>query len=115
LRSKEIVISCAAAYCKAVANTFRFDYGKGIRYYTTLFAEQELYVSTEYVSAEILDKVGSGDCYMAGLIYGLFNQKSYQETVEFATAAAYDKLYIPSDATTSSVADIEKRMTKDGK
>ena len=32
-----------------------------------------LTVSEEYVSDEILDKVGSGDCFMAGLIYGFYN------------------------------------------
>ncbi|PWS32367.1 sugar kinase [Pedobacter paludis] len=108
--SKEILSLFSA--CKAVANTFRFDNGKGIKYYTTLFANNELTVSEEYVSEEILDKVGSGDCFMAGLIYGFYNQLSVKETLNFATAAAYDKLYIPSDATTSTVADIEKRILR---
>jgi len=96
--------------CKAVANTFRFDHGKGIRYYTAIYNENQLTVSEEYISDEILDKVGSGDCFMAGLIYGFYNHLPVKQTLNFATAAAYDKLYIPSDATTSSVADIEKRI-----
>lgn len=96
--------------CKAVANTFRFDHGKGIRYYTAIYNENQLTVSEEYVSDEILDKVGSGDCFMAGLIYGFYNHLPVKQTLNFATAAAYDKLYIPSDATISSVADIEKRI-----
>ncbi|KQR69576.1 sugar kinase [Pedobacter sp. Leaf176] len=98
--------------CKAVANTFRFDNGKGIKYYTALYTNNELTVSPEYVSDEILDKVGSGDCFMAGLIYGFYNGLNEVETLSFATAAAYDKLYIPSDATTSTVADIEKRIIR---
>ncbi|RDC56736.1 sugar kinase [Pedobacter chinensis] len=106
--SKEILSLFPA--CKAVANTFRFDYGKGIRYYTTIYTENKLTVSEEYVSEEILDKVGSGDCFMAGLIYGFYNHLPVDETLNFATAAAYDKLYIPSDATTSTVKDIEKRI-----
>ncbi|MGJ1391348.1 PfkB family carbohydrate kinase [Sphingobacterium spiritivorum] len=108
--SKEII----AAYpnCKAVANTFRFDYGQGIRYYTTLFTQGELTVSREYISTQILDKVGSGDCFMAGLIYGFYHQLPAKETLAFATAAAYDKLFIPSDATTSSVADVLKMKTQ---
>ncbi|TDG37634.1 sugar kinase [Pedobacter changchengzhani] len=96
--------------CTRVANTFRFDHGRGIKYYTTLYANDELFVSPEYVSEEILDKVGSGDCFMAGLIYGFYNDKPMQEILDFATAAAYDKLYIASDATTSTVTEIEKRM-----
>ncbi|UKT63700.1 sugar kinase [Pedobacter mucosus] len=108
--SKEILSLFPA--CKAVANTFRFDYGKGIRYYTAIFTEDKLTVSNEYVSEEILDKVGSGDCFMAGLIYGFYNHLPVNETLNFATAAAYDKLYIPSDATTSTVSDIEKRIIR---
>ncbi|SER94082.1 sugar kinase [Pedobacter rhizosphaerae] len=106
--SKEILSLFPA--CKAVANTFRFDHGKGIRYYTAIYTEDQLTVSEEYVSEEILDKVGSGDCFMAGLIYGFYNHFPVKQTLNFATAAAYDKLYIASDATTSTVADIEKRI-----
>jgi 2-dehydro-3-deoxygluconokinase len=98
--------------CKAVANTFRFDNGKGIKYYTTLYTDNELSVSPEYVSEEILDKVGSGDCFMAGLIYGFYKELPVSEVLNFATAAAYDKLYIPSDATTSTVNQIEKRIIR---
>lgn len=94
--------------CKWVANTFRFDYEKGIRYYTTLYTDGNLFVSQEYISANILDKVGSGDCFMAGLIYGLFQGKKPEETLNFATAAAFNKLFIPSDCTTATVAEIEK-------
>jgi len=111
--SKEIINSFPS--CKAVANTFRFDNGKGIRYYTTIYTNNELTVSAEYVSDEILDKVGSGDCFMGGLIYGFYNNCSIQETLDFATAAAYDKLYIPSDATTSTVTDIEQRIIRNDK
>ncbi len=94
---------------KYVANTFRFDKGEGgIQYYTSFFGEGTLYNSREYVSEKILDKVGSGDCFMAGLIHGLYGGQPVQETLEFATAAAYQKLFIPSDATDQRVDDIKK-------
>jgi 2-dehydro-3-deoxygluconokinase len=96
--------------CSVVANTFRFDYEQGIRYFTTLYTDDELLASHEYVAPQILDKVGSGDCFMAGLIYGYYNQLDPSETLEFATAAAFNKLFIPSDATTSTVADITKTV-----
>ncbi|MES2445917.1 MAG: sugar kinase [Bacteroidota bacterium] len=98
--------------CKWVANTFRFDYKQGIRYYTALYSENELLVSKEYLSEKILDKVGSGDCFMAGLIYGFYQNNNPLDTLNFATAAAYNKLYIPSDATTATVADIEKTLAE---
>ncbi|HVS96135.1 MAG TPA: sugar kinase [Puia sp.] len=95
-----------------VAKTFRFDHGTGgIRYYTTFHDGRKLYDSREYVSESILDKVGSGDCFMAGLIYGLWLDKPVQETLEFATAAAYQKLFIPSDATDQRAEEITQFMT----
>ena len=98
--------------CKHVANTFRFDYKQGIRYYTALYTANELLVSKEYISEKILDKVGSGDCFMAGLIYGFYKGNNPLETLNFATAAAYNKLFIPSDATNASVAEVEKTLAE---
>lgn len=88
-----------------VANTFRFDRGEGIQYYTSLFTDR-LYVSAEYASERVLDKVGSGDCFMAGLIYGLNNALTPQQTLDFATAAAFNKLFIKGDTTNQTVNDI---------
>ncbi|RYG18331.1 MAG: sugar kinase [Chitinophagaceae bacterium] len=97
--------------CKWVANTFRFDYKQGIKYYTALYTENELLVSKEYRAEKILDKVGSGDCFMAGLIYGFYQNTNPLDTLNFATAAAFNKLFIPSDCTTATVADVEKTLT----
>jgi 2-dehydro-3-deoxygluconokinase len=94
---------------KMVANTFRFDKeGTGIRYYTALYAGGKLYQSKEYLADRIVDKVGSGDCFMGGLIYGQYSGKDYQETLDFATAAAFQKLFISNDATNQRVEEIEK-------
>jgi 2-dehydro-3-deoxygluconokinase len=98
--------------CNWVANTFRFDVEKGIKYYTTLYTNNELLVSKEYASKSILDKVGSGDCFMAGLIYGLYQAQDPLKTLNFATAAAFNKLFIPSDCTTSTVEAIEKTIAE---
>jgi 2-dehydro-3-deoxygluconokinase len=96
---------------KTVANTFRFDRGAtGIHYYTALLSEKTMVHSSVYDADKILDKVGSGDCFMAGLIYGLYREQPLQETLEFATAAAFQKLFIASDATDQKVGDIEKFM-----
>jgi 2-dehydro-3-deoxygluconokinase len=96
--------------CKAVANTFRFDNLQGVKYYSTLFTENRLYVSKSYLADRILDKVGSGDCYMAGLIYGFCNHKAPEEVVDFATAAAFSKLFIASDATTLQPEEIKEKV-----
>jgi 2-dehydro-3-deoxygluconokinase len=96
---------------RQVAKTFRFDRGeKGIQYYTCFYSAGKLYTSREYGSDAILDKVGSGDCYMAGLIRGLYRGRPVEEVLEFATAAAFFKLFIPSDATDQRAEDVEKFM-----
>ena len=95
--------------CRAVANTFRFDAGD-ILYYGTLLTNDGFYTSAEYQSETIVDKVGSGDCFMAGLIYGFYNQIGAQQTLEFATAAAFKKLFIKGDVTNKSVEEITKAI-----
>jgi len=96
--------------CNAVANTFRFDATNDIKYYTTLYIDNQLYNSGEYETGHVVDKVGSGDCFMAGLIYGFYNRHEADEILEFATAAAFEKLFIKGDATTRTVAEIKKAM-----
>ncbi|WP_379092186.1 PfkB family carbohydrate kinase [Pedobacter sp. UC225_65] len=98
--------------CKWVANTFRFDQQQGIKYYTTLYTDQELLMSKEFNAEKILDKVGSGDCFMAGLIYGLYQKNQPLDTLNFATAAAFNKLFIPSDCTTATVAAVKQTLAE---
>jgi 2-dehydro-3-deoxygluconokinase len=98
--------------CRQVANTFRFDAGEGVRYYATLHDGQQFYVASEQYSGSIIDKVGSGDTFMAGLIYGNCNSYWPQELIDFAAAAAFNKLFIPGDATTASVADIKRSFAQ---
>ena len=98
--------------CSSVANTFRFDHTGSIHYYTALYNAGRLYVSKEYTTDSVIDKVGSGDCFMAGLIYGNVNQWDPQQVIEFATAAAFKKLFIKGDATTSSVEEIRSAYSQ---
>lgn len=94
--------------CTAVANTFRFDHGSvGIQYYTTLYTHDELFISKEYVADQIAGKVGSGDCFMAGLIYGFYKELVPQEIVDFATSAAFAKLFTESDFNTTTLEEIQ--------
>jgi len=97
--------------CKVVANTFRFDYAQsGIRYYATVHADGQDCVSPEFLTESVVDKVGSGDCFMAGLIYGLYHQHAPQEVVDFAAAAAFGKLQEYGDATAQRREDVAQRL-----
>lgn len=61
--------------------------------------------SQKYNMAGIVDRVGGGDAFMAGLIYGLLHYDD-QEALEFATAASVLKHSIPGDANRVSVAEV---------
>lgn len=96
--------------CRAVANTFRFDAGAGIEYYTALYTGNRFYHSATYTTDTVVDKVGSGDCFMAGLIYGFYQKHDPQQLLDFATAAAWGKLSILGDATTQTVDEVYNTM-----
>ncbi|HEU4633206.1 MAG TPA: sugar kinase [Flavisolibacter sp.] len=94
--------------CKQVANTFRFDVNNGVNYYATLYAQNKIHCTHEHKTDHVIDKVGSGDAFMAGLIYGNICKWNPQESIEFAAASAFAKLFIRGDATTASVEEIKK-------
>jgi 2-dehydro-3-deoxygluconokinase len=95
--------------CKTVANTFRFDSNaNSILYYTGLYTEGKHYHSAEFTCEGVVDRSGSGDCFMAGLIYGLYNQNPPQEVLNYATAAAFGKLQEMGDSTDQDVFTVKK-------
>lgn len=93
-----------------VANTFRFDQGAGISYYASIDNEEGQVAGKERKIEKVTDKVGSGDCFMAGLIYGMLEGLNPQQTVEFASAAAVGKLQEKGDATRKTVAFIQSTL-----
>ena len=98
--------------CKWVANTFRFDEGAGINYYATLNTSAQQSVSPQFKSANIVDKVGSGDCFMAGLIHGILADNTAQQIINFAAAAAFGKLQEKGDTTKNGIIKIEQLLTQ---
>jgi 2-dehydro-3-deoxygluconokinase len=98
--------------CKSVANTFRFDDKDRTLYYAALDTNGRQFVSQEFSTNQTVDKVGSGDCFMAGLIYGFYNKLASQEIIDFSAAAAFNKLFIRGDATTSTVGEIMALVKK---
>ena len=73
----------------------------------TKYHQDKIFISEEKRTTKIIDQVGSGDCFMAGLIYSNLQSFSPQQTIDFAVQAAFNKLFITGDATTSTVEEIK--------
>jgi 2-dehydro-3-deoxygluconokinase len=75
---------------------------------------KEFMVSRKYEIRDIVDRVGSGDTFSAGLIYGLGVLESKGEALEFAAAASCLKHSIPGDLPLLSVAEVKALMGGSG-
>lgn len=62
----------------------------------------------------IVDRVGGGDSFGAGLIYGLVTGKSVQDSLEFAVAASCLKHTIPGDFNAVSLSEVESLIKEGG-
>ncbi len=75
---------------------------------------KEFFVSKKYEITDIVDRVGGGDSFAGGLIYGLNTYDSDSEALEFAVAASCLKHTIPGDFNRVSVKEVETLMKGDG-
>jgi 2-dehydro-3-deoxygluconokinase len=76
-----------------------------------LWSNSKLYKSKEYKISHIIDRIGAGDAFMAGLIYGLITcPENSKKTIEFALAASCLKHSIAGDINLATVSDITALM-----
>jgi 2-dehydro-3-deoxygluconokinase len=69
--------------------------------------------SRRYEITDIVDRVGAGDSFAAGLIYGLNAYPDRQQALEFAVAASCLKHSVPGDFNRVTVAEVEKLLAGD--
>lgn len=75
---------------------------------------KNFYVSKKYEIRDIIDRVGGGDSFAGGLIYGLNHYEDKQFALEFAVAASCLKHSVIGDFNRVGVCDVEKLMGGDG-
>jgi 2-dehydro-3-deoxygluconokinase len=78
-----------------------------------LFSRGRLLVSRRYDITHIVDRVGGGDAFMAGLLYGLTAYADEGRALEFAAAASCLKHTIYGDYNRVTVEEVEKLMAGD--
>ncbi|MFC2283499.1 MAG: PfkB family carbohydrate kinase, partial [Lachnoanaerobaculum saburreum] len=77
-------------------------------------ATREFYHSKKYHITPIVDRVGGGDSFAAGLICGLCDKKDFKSALEFAVAASALKHTIPGDFNLVTREDVEGLAGGDG-
>ncbi len=75
---------------------------------------QDFFVSQKYEIKNIIDRVGGGDSFAAGLIYGLTTYESDEEALRFAVAASCLKHSIPGDVALISETEVLNLLKGDG-
>ena len=79
-----------------------------------LFDGEKMFETTTYQITDIVDRVGGGDSFMGGLIYGLLTwPDNDQKALDFAVAASCLKHTIKGDANLVTIAEVEKLMDGD--
>ncbi len=99
---------------KVVAITLRESFSASNNGWSAmLYDGQEFYKSKRY-DMHIVDRVGGGDSFAAGLIYGLASKLGNQNALEFAVAASCLKHTIEGDFNLVSKSEVETLMQGDG-
>lgn len=79
-----------------------------------IYDGKEFYVSRKYEITDIVDRVGGGDSFSGGLIYGLLTFEKQSEALEFAVAASCLKHTIAGDYNRVTVAEVTALMKGSG-
>ncbi len=96
-----------------VATSLRKSYSASDNGWSALIYDgNDFYHSREY-DIRIVDRVGTGDSFAGGLIYGLISGKNLTQALEFAVAASALKHTIPGDFNLVSLTEVETLVAGD--
>lgn len=99
---------------KKVAITLRESISASANNWSALLYDGEGFYKSKKYSMTVIDRVGGGDSFGGGLIYGLMSGYSMQDTIEFAVAASCLKHTIEGDFNLVSVDEVKGLMKGDG-
>jgi 2-dehydro-3-deoxygluconokinase len=100
---------------KAVATTLRNAKTATVNDWAAiLYLGGKFYRSIERPDLEIFDRVGGGDSFASGLIYGLMESANAEEAINYGAAHGALAMTTPGDTTTASLAEVKKVMKGGG-
>jgi 2-dehydro-3-deoxygluconokinase len=114
---KQMITTAVKTYpnFQAIATTLRNavtastnDWG-AVMYYDGKF-----YDAIHRPGLEIYDRVGGGDSFASGLVYGFLENKNAEDIINYGAAHGALAMTTPGDTTTASIAEVEKVMKGKG-
>mgnify|MGYP005853540855 FL=1 len=100
---------------KAVATTLRNARTASVNDWgAVLYMDGQFHDAVLRENLEIYDRVGGGDSFASGLIYGLLEGKSPSEAVNYGAAHGALAMTTPGDTTTATLGEVEKVMKGSG-
>lgn len=100
---------------KVVATTLRTVHTATCNDWSALcWAGGQIYKAADYNSLEILDRVGGGDSFASGLIYGLIKTKDAEKAVNYGAAHGALAMTTPGDTSMASIDEVEALMAGAG-
>jgi len=100
---------------RAIAVTLRESFSASHNGWSACLHDgKEFLTSRRYEITHIVDRVGAGDCFAAGLIYGMLTGLANQDTLDFAVAASCLKHSIPGDFSRVSVDEVNALLKEGG-
>ncbi|HTX38093.1 MAG TPA: sugar kinase [Bryobacteraceae bacterium] len=100
---------------RAIAITLRESHNASHNGWSAcLYNRSEFLVSRHYEITHIVDRVGGGDSFAGGLIYGMQVLGSHQEALEFAVAASCLKHSVPGDFNRVTVDEVQALLKGGG-
>lgn len=96
---------------KVVATTLREVKTATVNDWSALcYAEGNIYKANDYKGLEILDRVGGGDSFASGLIYGLMTYQDAEKAVNYGAAHGALAMTTPGDTTMANLKEVENLM-----
>lgn len=108
---KEIIEKLHEQYgFQHVAMTFRENFSVNHNRLYALLSDGNEFYKSDPTKVEIVDRVGAGDAFSAGIIYSLINNIKPQKAIQFAASCFALKHTIEGDVNLLQVSDIEQFM-----
>ncbi len=95
-----------------VMQTYRGS--RQLRYIEVCWHDGEFFESNEYPRLEIMDRVGGGDSFASGLVYGFLEHNDPGKAVNYGAAHGALAMTTPGDTTMASLGEVEKIMSGGG-